>query len=46
METTLHQETMAILMRFYDVTETIEHWIKTGFGMDSDCTATVRFAEL
>ncbi len=27
-------------------TETVEHWIKRGFGLDSECTASLRFADL
>lgn len=26
--------------------ETIAHYVKTGFGLDSDCTATIRWMNL
>ncbi|CAB4146522.1 hypothetical protein UFOVP1008_14 [uncultured Caudovirales phage] len=26
--------------------ETVEHWVKTGFGMDADCTASIKWSAL
>ena len=27
-------------------TETVEHWVKVGFGHDAECTASIRWAAL